>query len=84
MDRINLAGYLSDEEDIKSWHIVRDHYGPEYSNSAVIADLVRKKANDISGKRTNRQVTERMLEAVERLDSRMRRVEEKLGIDTDV
>ena len=83
MDRINLAAYLSEKEDIESWQVVRDHYGSEYSNSAIIADLVRKKAYDIVNKRTNRQVTEQILEMIQRLDARVGNIETHLGIKED-
>lgn len=83
MDRLNLAAYLSEKEDVEAWQVVRDHYGAEYSNSAIIADLVRKKAYDIANKRTNRQVTERISEMLERLDGRVSRIEKHLGIETE-
>lgn len=51
---IRVAMNLTTQEQKDTWNVVRAHYGKEFSNSAVLFDLVRIKCYEANGQISNR------------------------------
>jgi hypothetical protein len=70
---VKVAMNLTTQEQKETWGNVRSHYGKEYSNSAVLYDLVRIKSYQVNGSMSNR-------DRLDGLDKRVDRIEQSLAL----
>jgi hypothetical protein len=60
-----------------AWQVVKDHYGDQFSGSGVLWDLVRIKAYEVKGERSNRF-------RLDQIDQRLDRIEKLIQLVYDV
>ncbi len=51
---VKITMNLTTNEQKETWEDVRGHYGPEFSNSAILYDLTRIKRYEVKGFKSNR------------------------------
>lgn len=74
-----IALNLTTPEQKETWDTVRAHYGPEFSNSAVLYDLVRIKCYEAKGARSNRDRLDALDREVAELKDIVRSIASKVG-----
>lgn len=58
--RMQLTTYLSTDEQVTEWEIVKNHFGQVSGDAAILRELIRNKAMDIQHGKTRRQSIERI------------------------
>lgn len=80
---VKVAMNLTTDEQKETWENVRSHYGKEYSNSAVLYDLVRIKSYEASGQKSNRDRLDTLDKRVSGMEETLALILEKLGGSTN-
>lgn len=70
---------LVTQEQKDAWQNVRDHYGPEFSNSGVLFDLVRIKNYEAKGFRSNRDRLNDLDKEMAEVKSMIKEILAKIG-----
>ena len=70
---------LTTSEQKQNWGTVRGHYGDEWSNSAVLYDLVRIKCYESKGARSNRDRLDALDREVAELKTMFNKIAAKVG-----
>lgn len=70
---------LTNQEQQETWDTVRNHYGKEYSNSAVLYDLVRIKCYEAKGFKSNRDRLDDLDKEVAELKATINKIAKKVG-----
>lgn len=78
---LKVAMNLTTDEQCATWENVREHYGKEYSNSAVMYDLVRIKSYQVDGHLSNRDRLDTLDKRVDRMEQTLTLILERLTGD---
>lgn len=76
--RVQVTTYLSENDQIENWEIVKEHYGNGAGDAHVVRELIREKANDIRGGKTKRQSLGRIEEILDEYAKRFDEIDKRL------
>lgn len=81
--QVQLTTYLSSPEQYEEWQLVKEYYGKEMKDAAILRELIRGKAMDIGKGATKRQAIEEIRQEVtqvrQEIDSLRTDMEEKFS-----
>ena len=76
--RVQLTTYLSTDEQLAEWDVVKSHFGDSAGDAAVLRELIHNKAMDIRHGKTRRQSIDRIEEDIRGLKDEQARQREML------